>query len=272
MRLNMTTINKSAAAREATARGDKFFTATCARHGETEHYASTRACVVCQAKRNAPKNAAAAERYRSDPEFRGRWRERTNVARRKRRADPDYRAAENAQSRAQEAARKTRDPEYVAHRRAMAVNGSAISRMRKAGRPETALPSPEMRAECYAFVRRAPEGSEFDHGVPLIGIHPVTGEETVCGLHVPYNLEPMTRRSNTIKRHYFDPEHPLEFQKPYNSYPGGQFHGDIGEIEFMRYTQPTTLELMTVTEWRQAVVDAGNEDMTEWAAQWDDRQ
>jgi len=264
--------SKSAMAREALERGELTFMAVCIHHGEQPHYASTRACVVCQAERNAPKNADAVERYRSDPKFRGQWRERTNVARRKRREDPEYRAAENAQSRAQVAARKAADPEYVAHKRAMAVNGGAISRMRKAGRPETALPSAEIRGECYAFVRHAPESCEFDHGVPLIGIHPVTGEETVCGLHVPYNLEHMTRRSNTIKRHYFDPERPLEFQKPYNSFPGGQFHGDIGEIEFMRYTQPTTLELMTVKEWRQAVVDAGNEDMTEWAAQWDDRQ
>lgn len=244
MRLNMTTINKSAAAREATAQGEKFFTATCDRHGETEHYSSNRKCVQCVAEETARKTAT-------------------------RRSDPEARAEYNAYNRDYETARKAQDPTFVADRRAHAVNSNTFRRLREDGRPETAMPTPETLLECAAVVRHAPAGSEMDHGVPLIGTHPVTKKESVCGLHVPYNLEPMTKRSNVLKLHWFDPENPLEFQKPYNSFPGGQFHGDIGEIEFMRYTQPTTLELTTAKEWRQAIIDGGNEDMTEWAAQCD---
>ena len=101
----------------------------------------------------------------------------------------------------------------------------------------------------------------MDHAVPIRGLHPVTGEWVVSGLHVPHNLEPMEARSNLRKRHYFDPMNPMEFQKPFNSFPGGQLHGDTGEIEFSRYTRPTTLELWTQAEFIAAVVQAGNDEM-----------
>ncbi|SAL50852.1 hypothetical protein AWB73_05294 [Caballeronia turbans] len=259
-------LSKSAMAREARKRGERFFQAPCVRHGEQPHYASTRACSVCQADRNAPKNSAAAERYRDDTEYREHVRDTGNKARRKRRENPDYREAERAYEREREANRKTVDPAYVRHLRAKAVNGGAVLRMRKGkeARPDTAMPSKETLRECYEFALRAPEGCELDHGCPLRGVHPVTGKDTVCGLHVPYNLEPMTKRSNTIKRHFFDPENPLEFQKPYNSFPGGQFHGDHAEDEFMRYTTPTTLHIMTMAEFKEAIVEGGNADMHEF--------
>ena len=126
------------------------------------------------------------------------------------------------------------------------------------------MPNEATLRECYELALRAPVGCQLDHGCPLVGKHPVTGEETVCGLHVLYNLEPMTARSNTIKRHYFDPENPLEFQKPYNSFPGGQFHGDHAEDEFMRYTKPTILHIMTIAEFKTAIVDGGNAEMKEF--------
>jgi hypothetical protein len=104
----------------------------------------------------------------------------------------------------------------------------------------------------------------MDHGVPLKGIHPVTGEWIVSGLHFPYCLEPMLARSNLRKRNGFDPEAPLAFQLPYNSFPGGQFHGDHAQDEFMRYTTPTTLHLMTQAEFEAAIIEGANAEMEEF--------
>lgn len=269
--------SKSALAREAKERGEQTFTAVCIHHGEQKHYASTRACVVCQGKRNEPKNAAAAERYRTDSQYREHFRETNNAARRKRMESAECREAANAYDRALQARRKDTDPEYVAHKRAKDVNSGAMYRMRNmtmpgpqgavpVPRPESAMPSKATLRECAEVVMRAPAGAQMDHAVPLMGLHPVTGEWVVSGLHVPFNLEPMLARSNTRKRHWFDPENPLEFQKPRNSFPGGQFHGEIGEIERMRYTVPTTLELWTKDEFRAAAVEAGNTAMEALAA------
>ncbi|GJH23807.1 hypothetical protein [Caballeronia novacaledonica] len=126
------------------------------------------------------------------------------------------------------------------------------------------MPTKEAMRECYEIALHAPQGCELDHAVPLRGVHPVTGDWVVSGLHVPHNLEPMTKRSNTIKRHWFDPENPFEFQKPFNSFPGGQFHGDHAEDEFMRYTTPTTLHIMTQAEFKAAIIEGANAEMDEF--------
>lgn len=258
--------SKSTLAREAKERGEQTFTAVCIHHGEQHHYASTRACVVCQGKRNEPKNAAAAERYRTDPEYREHRGAAISAARKKRMENPEHRKAANAYNSALQARRRATDPAYAAHMRAKGVNSSAMYRMRQTGRFETAMPNKATLRECAEVVMRAPVGAQLDHAVPLKGLHPVTREWVVSGLHVPHNLEPMSARSNTRKRHWFDPENPLEFQKPRNSFPGGQFHGEIGEIERMRYMVPTTLELWTKDEFRAAAVEAGNTAMEALAA------
>ncbi|MEX3853694.1 hypothetical protein AB3X94_06455 [Paraburkholderia sp. BR10923] len=219
---------KAGTAREAKERGESRFVWSCKQHGETEHYASNLRCRECQ------KETANS-----------RW---DHI-----RKDPEAKAQHNARQRAS-MAKLREEPKQ----RAKTINNRARQRLRQYGRP---LPTPEILEECLGFVVAMPEGCEVDHAVPLKGAHPITKEWVVSGLHVPYNLEAMEKRSNRIKAHWFDPEALLEFQKPYNSYPGGQFHGEIGEVEFQRYCEPVTLELMTKVEFWQAVVEGANEDM-----------
>jgi len=157
------------------------------------------------------------------------------------------------------------DTATVAGRRAQSVNDNTVQRLRKAGRPG---PSSEALKECLEIIKAAPVGAEIDHAVPLKGFN-ATGEWVVSGLHVAWNLEPMQKRSNRVKSNIFDPDR-LWFQRPYNSFPGGQLHGEIGEIEFMRYTVDggVALELMTEGEFRLAIIngaEASNAEMFEEA-------
>ncbi|KJK23254.1 hypothetical protein UB46_17095 [Burkholderiaceae bacterium 16] len=172
-----------------------------------------------------------------------------------------------AEKDAKKAERRRTDPEYAAHQRALQLNKNTRRRLRELGRPETAMPKGEQLAECLEFAKGAPVGAEMDHAVPLRGFDPMTGEWTVSGLHVAWNLEPMEPRSNRRKNSTFDPE-TLWFQRPYNSYPGGQFHGDFGEIEFMRYTVDggVALELVTVEEFKAMMIEMGNEAMEQATA------
>jgi hypothetical protein len=253
--------SKSVLAREAKERGESRFTWTCERHGETDHYSSSHgACVKCCSDRS---RQAHAQRV-ATPE----GRKARNAYQRERRSIPDVRDAINAYHRGYDESRKALDPSYAAQMRAKAVNANAIRRMRelKPPRPETAMPSKETLRECAELVRHFPADAEVDHAIPLKGFLPGTKEWVVSGLHVPCNLEPMEARSNNRKNSWFDPEAPLEFQKPRNSFPGGQFHGEIGQIELMRYTEPTTLVLWTKDEFRAAAVEAGNTAMEALAA------
>lgn len=119
------------------------------------------------------------------------------------------------------------DPEAVARMRAQAINYGAIDRMRRQGRPERALPSPETLRDVVEFARLYPLGATFDHIVPLKG-------KTVCGLHVWYNLQPTCGESNSIKNARFDPERFPE-QRPCNGLPGGQYHGEEGVAQLERF-------------------------------------
>lgn len=111
--------------------------------------------------------------------------------------------------------------------RAVAVNNRAIDRLRKQGRPERALPTPETLREVVEFVKLYPLTATIDHIVPLKG-------KTVCGLHVWYNLQPTSSESNGIKSARFDPERFPE-QRPCNGFPGGQYHGAEGVEELERF-------------------------------------
>lgn len=255
--MNMT---KKQAAAEAKASGLKTFAATCQIHGETDHYSSQGACVKCCSDRN---RQAHAQRVATTE-----GRNARNAHQRGRRSIPEVREATNAYHRRYAERRKALDPSYAARMRAKAVNANTIRRMRELEppRPETAMPSKETLRECAEFVKHFLADAEVDHAIPLRGFLPGTKDWVVSGLHVPYNLEPMLAQSNNLKNRWFDPMAPLEIQKPYNSFPGGQFHGEIGEIEFMRYTVPTTLELWTKGEFVAATVEAGNAAMVELCA------
>ena len=241
----------------ATARehGAKTFQATCKVHGLAAHYSSNAKCVECG------KENSALQLVRTNTD--AAYRERRNAGRRKvsakHRESDEFCEARAAYHRKWHADRMAADPIYVADMRATAVNKNTVRRMRELGRFECAMPSAETLRECFEYVRRAPVDAEMDHAIPLKGYHPLSGEWVVSGLHVSWNLEPMEAKSNNRKNRWFDPESPLEFQKPYNSFPGGQFHGDIGEIEFKRYTLPTTLALWTKDEFRAEMIQAGNE-------------
>lgn len=160
-------------------------------------------------------------------------------------------------------ARRGTDHALAARRRASLVNSNTTQRLQKLGRT---VPTPEQLAECYEFIKAAPMDCEMDHAVPLKGEYaPGTDIPVVCGLHVAWNLEPMAPRSNQVKSNIFDPDR-LWFQRPYNSFPGGQFHGDLGEAEFSRYTVygGVALELMTEDEFRRAILkgaEAANAEM-----------
>lgn len=117
-------------------------------------------------------------------------------------SDPQARGAYNAHKRAYHLARKAVDPEYAAHRRALAVNGGAVLRLRQQGRP---VPPKEILQACAEVVKATPAGLEMDHIVPLRGYRPGTTEWVVSGLHVPHNLQPLTKVANVTKFHWFDP-------------------------------------------------------------------
>jgi hypothetical protein len=226
---------KKAAASASRERGEDRFMWSCKAHGEQPHYSSNQNCVECQRERAGK-----------------RW-ERT-------RKDPDALARHAERQRAAMAKLREQQPEQRAKDR----NNAAIRRLRELERPETAMPTAETLQKCLEVILAAPPGADMDHAVPLKGMHPVTGKWVVSGLHTPHNLEPMDPLTNKRKSNWFDPENPFEFQKPFNSFPGGQFHGDHAEDELMRYTTPTTLHIMTIAEFEAAIIEGADAEMEEF--------
>ncbi|MGF6957275.1 hypothetical protein [Paraburkholderia youngii] len=217
---------KSAMARAARERGERTFMATCIRHGEQSHYASTRACLLCQSERNAPKNAAAAERYRSDPEYRARWRERSTTARRKRRKDAEYREAENAKEREWRSHRFTNNAEFRGRKR----EGVAANNWRKAtGGNMTGWYGLEREALQQKY-GECPEGFDMDHAIPKIA-KAVQGKQVASGLHCWANVIQTPRAVNNMKRTQFNPDN-NRLQRPANQFPGGAFDPTPTEPEW----------------------------------------
>lgn len=209
--------SKSALAREAKARGERWFRAACIHHGEQQHYASDRHCVVCTEERNKTTNAKTLERYRGDPEYRARWRERATGARRKRRDDPEYREAEYAKERERRTQRFASSEDFRGRKReAVAAN---IWRKATGG----TLPG------WYGLERKAiqwkygtlPEGFEADHSVPKIA-KDSEGNHVATGLHCWANVTAMPKAVNSLKRNKFSPD-ANRAQRPANRFPGGAF-------------------------------------------------
>lgn len=61
----------------------------------------------------------------------------------------------------------------------------------------------EDRGEMLRIYQEVPDGMEVDHIVPLHG-------ETVCGLHVPWNLQHLPMQDNRKKSNSFDPDDPVQ--------------------------------------------------------------
>lgn len=166
-------------------------------------FTSNKACVACEAVRRTiltpeARDALKERRKRHDDARRDKKREyarawyRKNKERLKkqRQAHPNYK-------------RKMR---------------SAYEQYRKAKRkayiykndPEIQIRIDEIYNE---MKRRNDAGGDYvvDHIIPI-------QSETVCGLHVPWNLRVETRRSNSIKGNKYDPDHSF-----LNGTKGGDF-------------------------------------------------
>ncbi|MBN3791868.1 hypothetical protein [Burkholderia sp. Ac-20353] len=222
----MTSRSKSAQAREARERGELTFVAVCIHHGEQMHYASTRACLLCQSERNAPKNAAAAERYRSDPEYRAHVRENAVIALSKRREDPAYRKAERAYARDQRAQRFASSADFRGRKR---ESVAAIDWRKKTGGNMTGWYVLEREA-LQRLYGTCPEGYEIDHAVPKIAKDSL-GKRVASGLHCFANTLVMPRVVNGMKRNQFNPD-TNRAQRPANRFPDGAFDPEPTEHEW----------------------------------------
>jgi 5-methylcytosine-specific restriction endonuclease McrA len=109
--------------------------------------------------------------WRTDPVRRKKMYEAVNKARGK---NPDYQR------------------EYFKARPGL----KALQHARRRTAELMACPSWADQEQIAAFYRNRPDGLEVDHIVPLCG-------RNVCGLHVPWNLQYLTRTENTRKGNRF---------------------------------------------------------------------
>lgn len=142
------------------------------------------------------KPCALAEIKRRQAKYIGKYAEYQNAWRRKKYAnDPAYREKIAEQGMAWYATRK--DALNAARRERWATDPNNPARLhyrRKDVKDRTPKWSP--KNELLAIYANCPKGMEVDHIVPLKGI--VDGRK-VCGLHVPWNLQYLTKLQNRRK-------------------------------------------------------------------------
>lgn len=165
-------------------------------HSDAEYQEKCKAVAV---KHRPKQYATHRERYRSDPEFRRKIIDRQQSYLR---SNPTRR--ECVRKIAREWAARNRD--------CLQANGS-LRRARKRQSASLVLSSDSKRQlraifnEARSLTADAGVPYEVDHQIPLA--HPL-----VCGLHVPWNLQVITRTANREKHNHFDPcewtdAHPL---------------------------------------------------------------
>jgi hypothetical protein len=96
-----------------------------------------------------------------------------------------------------------------AHRRRMrSVTAERNARKLKATPPWLTDQHRAQIDAIYEEARRITEETgikhEVDHIVPLKAVNPFTGKRNACGLHVPWNLQILTRQANASKLNRFD--------------------------------------------------------------------
>lgn len=160
------------------------------RRGRVELRAECKACCI----------ASAADfnkrRYATDPEYRAAQIERLKAVKRD---NPEYKAARLKIDSAARRKRYEGDPEYRAR---IVAAESAKRAIRKAAAPPWLTQA--HLAEIEAVYAAAVEKSErtgvlhhVDHIVPIKG-------KTVCGLHVPWNLQVLSASENAQKGNRYD--------------------------------------------------------------------
>jgi hypothetical protein len=66
--------------------------------------------------------------------------------------------------------------------------------------------SKEQRRKILEIYKLCPDGYVVDHIVPLRAKDPATGKEVACGLHVPWNLQYLSRQENSRKSNKLEVE------------------------------------------------------------------
>lgn len=160
----------------------RYFTGEPCKYGHrSERYTKTKICIECCQSRNRETGndglTRAQRHYWNDP----------------------LRAKKAAE-------RQRRRPDLAAARtKRWAQRNPAHGKMRNANRRARKINAtiPGWGAEIQSIYSQCPKGFEIDHIVPL-------AHDLVCGLHVPWNLRPLTRFENRSKGNKFDPDDPLQ--------------------------------------------------------------
>ena len=164
----------------------------CAKHPELngERLKSTKACLGCKRQRDL---AYQAKKLATDKEFKEKHaaRNRKNIAFR-RANDKDFLETTRKRARESNVKKWASDPGFRAGR--MAYN-SIRDRDTIRARP----PWMPWKVVAKEYRIASELGLTIDHIVPIR--HPL-----VCGLHVPWNFQMMTRRENSSKNNRFSVE------------------------------------------------------------------